>query len=49
MLFVLEDFRNTAACSILKWVISLNACDKKTQKSKGKVNKEDVGQKKGIS
>uniref|UniRef100_A0A8C4YR21 Tubulin tyrosine ligase like 8 n=1 Tax=Gopherus evgoodei TaxID=1825980 RepID=A0A8C4YR21_9SAUR len=42
----IEDFRNTAACSILKWVISLNACDKKTQKSKGKINKEDVGQKK---
>ncbi|XP_077661696.1 protein monoglycylase TTLL8 [Eretmochelys imbricata] len=42
----IEDFRNTAACSILKWVISLNACDKKTQKSKGKANKEDVGQKK---
>ncbi|XP_039368574.1 protein monoglycylase TTLL8 isoform X8 [Mauremys reevesii] len=41
-----EDFRNTAACSILKWVISLNACDKKTQKSKGKINKEDVRQKK---
>ncbi|XP_039368566.1 protein monoglycylase TTLL8 isoform X7 [Mauremys reevesii] len=42
----IEDFRNTAACSILKWVISLNACDKKTQKSKGKINKEDVRQKK---
>ncbi|XP_075784139.1 protein monoglycylase TTLL8 isoform X2 [Pelodiscus sinensis] len=42
----IEDFRNTAACSILKWVISLNTCDKITQKSKGKVNKEDLGQKK---
>ncbi|XP_074871681.1 protein monoglycylase TTLL8 isoform X2 [Carettochelys insculpta] len=42
----IEDFRNIAACSILRWVVSLNTHDKKTQKSKGNVNKEDEGRKK---
>lgn len=49
MSFISEDYRNTAASNILKWVVSFNVCNKKTQKTKEKASKEDVGQKKGIS
>uniref|UniRef100_A0A8D0G978 Tubulin tyrosine ligase like 8 n=1 Tax=Sphenodon punctatus TaxID=8508 RepID=A0A8D0G978_SPHPU len=43
----IEDFRITAASSILKWVINYNFCgDKRTSNTKEKVSNEDASQSK---